>query len=243
MKYNLSNYCAPCLLGGALFLTMLFSCGKMNSNYADFVKNGEIVYSGRPDSLTAFSGDNRVLLRWMLVSDPKIVQCKVFWNNKTDSLVIPVTRSAGVDTINAMVNKLPEGLYAFQVFAYDGVGHSSVKSEVTAASYGDTYAQSIFNRSLKGVTKSKDGKTVYLSWFGAGQQAVVVELQYTNSTDQLVTLYLKGLLSERGNPIGFATADTITGYKPGTSFKFRTGFAPTKTAIDTFYTDYKTVTP
>lgn len=227
----------------AALIAIMASCGKMNSNYADFIKDGEIVYSGRPDSLTAFSGNNRVLLRWLLLSDPKIAQCKVFWNNKADSLVIPVSRSAGVDTIDAMVDQLPEGLYAFQVYSYDASGHSSVKSEVTAASYGSTFSESIFNRSLKSVKKSESGESVFLSWFGAGQQAVVVELQYVNTSDKPVTIYLKERFSDKGKPIGFATLDTINGYKPGTSFQYRTGFLPTTTAIDTFYTAYKTITP
>ncbi|WP_300597443.1 DUF4998 domain-containing protein [Niabella sp.] len=227
----------------AALVAILYSCGKMNSNYADFIKDGEKVYSGRPDSLTAFSGNNRVKLQWLLVSDPKIVQCKVFWNNKADSIVIPVSRTAGVDTIRAMIDPLPEGLYAFQVFTYDKAGHTSVKAEVTAASYGETFAQSIFNRSLKSTTKSADGKNIFLSWFGVGQQAVTVEVNYTNASDQSVTRVLKEQFNDKGKSLGFASQDTLYSYKSGSSFKYRTGYLPTKTAIDTFYTDYKAVTP
>lgn len=219
------------------------ACGKMSSNYEDFIKDGEIVYTGRVEGLTAYPGRNRVKLSWALVSDPKITLCKVFWNNGADSLSVPVKKTGKVDTIQVVVNNLNEGLYSFQVYTYDNEGHSSVKSEIAGVSYGDNYANSIFNRSLKSAKKAPNGKDIWLEWFGAAQQTAVVEVNYTNGGGQPATLLLTERFDNLGRSRGFSNTDTLYNYKLGATFNYRTGFLPGKEAIDTFYTSYKAVTP
>src|SRR5215208_5798550 len=92
---------------------IFFACGKMDDTYKDFIKNGEIIYTGRVDSVQAYAGKNRIGLSMLLVSDPKITKVKVFWNNGRDSAVQNVVRTIGVDTVRFLLTNLTEGTYSF----------------------------------------------------------------------------------------------------------------------------------
>ena len=139
---------------------------------------------------------------------------------------------------------MAEGLYSFDVYTYDNAGHSSVKAEVTGTVYGDNYASSIFNRALDFAKYDSVLKKLTIQWFGASQQAVVVDVDYTDSLGEPKTLYITKVqpLDLRKAPL-FLNTDVITDYKAGTTFSYRTGYLPSATAIDTFYTDYREITP
>ncbi|HVK49771.1 MAG TPA: DUF4998 domain-containing protein, partial [Pseudobacter sp.] len=69
------------------------ACSKMDEEYKDFTKGGEIIYTGKVDSLKIFPGKNRFKLSWALVSDQRISKCRVFWNEGEDSITVPVQRT------------------------------------------------------------------------------------------------------------------------------------------------------
>lgn len=211
----------------------------MTDNYKPYIKNGEKIFTGKVDSLVSFPGSNRLQLRWLLVSDPKITKCKVFWNNGADSLLVPVHKSDTTDTITVNINNLEEGLYTFDVYTYDDAGHSSVKAEVTGTVYGENYINSISNRALDSAIYYPDTKQVEIKWFGIGQGAVVMDLEYTDSLGNLVKKQITAATSFSGVPLGFLETDTLHAYQDGTTFKYRTGYLPVGNAIDTFYTDYR----
>ncbi len=226
--------------------SLLTSCGKQTDVYKDFLKGGEKIYTGRADALTSYGGNGRVLLTWLLVSDPKITKCKVFWNNKADSSVLAVQKTANTDTIRLAINNLPEGAYTFQVYNYDNAGHSSIKSEVIGTVYGDTYAASISNRPINNATYSSTTKAATMNWFGVSPQAVRVEITYKDATTgNDVTLVDVPVINPArpSDPPAFINTTKLPNYKAGTPVKYRTGYKPEATAIDIFYTGYSTVTP
>lgn len=225
---------------------LLTSCGKQTDVYKDFLAGGEKVYTGRADALTSYGGNGRVLLTWLLVSDPKITKCKVFWNNKSDSSVLAVQKTANTDTVRLTLNNLPEGAYTFQVYNYDNAGHTSIKSEVIGTVYGSTYAASISNRPINNATYAAATKTATLNWFGVSPQAIKVEITYTDATtgkDVTVADVPVANPKRPSDPFAFINTTTLTNYKAGTPVKYRTGYKPEATAIDIFYTGYSTITP
>ncbi|MNR30229.1 hypothetical protein D3C85_1476740 [compost metagenome] len=127
MKYNILNrlFNRPGLLLLAMVTLALTACEKADK-YKEFVKDGEISYIGKLDSVKVYSGKNRVMLRGMITSDPKIVECRVFWNNKKDSLVIPVTKEMISDTIHRFIDIATEGFQNFVIYTYDAAGNSSI---------------------------------------------------------------------------------------------------------------------
>lgn len=225
--------------------TIFFSCTKMDETYKDFIKDGEIIYTGKVDSLTALPGKNRVQLKWYLVSDPKITKNVVYWNNKKDSLVMDVQKTANTDTIVSFIDNLNEGVYTFSVFTHDNFGHSSVKAEVIGVSYGDNYANTLSNRPLSSAlldvtTTSPTYKSAILKWFGVSAQAVIMEIIYTDNTNALKTVTLVPVI-DPNYPNRAKALPVITylpNYKKGASFSYRTGFKPVDNCIDYFYTDY-----
>ncbi|QEC52427.1 uncharacterized protein DUF5000 [Anseongella ginsenosidimutans] len=211
----------------------LLACSKMDDTYDEFLEGGERIYTGRVDSVAAYSGYKRVALSWLLISDPKITYCKVLWNNGTDSLRIPVIRSTGVDTIHVVLDNLEEGVYTFDIYTGDDKGHSSLKVSAIGRAYGDEYTGNMpdmpFSRA-----KWSDDKTTIKWGFKEGNDILTgVELNYTDRSggEQRMVVFPDSLET------------VMEDYKKGTEFRYRTMYLPDSTAIDTLYTDYLTVSP
>lgn len=225
---------------GILTCGLFASCGKMDDNYQQYLQNGVIIYTAKVDSLKAFPGKNRIALSWLLVSDPKINRCKVFWNNGTDSVEVPVQRSGGIDTISVVLDDMEENVFTFNVFTYDNAGNSSVKEEVIGTVYGNNYIASLYNRPVRAATYIAAGEHAEVAWFGINPQAVAVDVEYTNIAGDLVTIREVPVKPDPFKPAGFPDTTLLTDYKEGTSFRYRTAFKPAPTAIDTFYTAFDT---
>lgn len=256
MKFKISIYNRHLLLLlFAFVISTVVSCSKMDDNYIGFVKNGEIVYTGKVDSLQAFPGNGRLQLKWLLVSDPKITKCKVYWNDGKDSSILDVKKTAATDTIKLILGNLKEGLYSFQVYTYDNLGHSSVKADVIGTVYGDNYQSSLFNRPLKSATwvniaaKPTSNppvlafKGTQVEWYGVSDQAVLVELRYTNEagiSKTVIEVPVKDP-NKPNSPPALRPITELPDYKKGTSFTYRTGYKPTSKSIDIFYTAFDTV--
>ncbi|MGK6353351.1 DUF4998 domain-containing protein [Parapedobacter sp. DT-150] len=232
-----------CGLAIACLAGMLVSCEKQNSSYADFLEDGEKIYSGRPDSLQTFAGNGRIKVSWDLVSDPKITKCRVFWNNRADSVEVPIADLNGRKQFEAVIDGLSEGTYTFEVFSYDDRGNTSIRAEVIGNVYGPTFAETLLNRPLDSATYTPETGNLGIAWFGANTQVAVVEIISTDVDGEEI----ETIIYQVPNPINpsrppiWAGSDTIANYKEGTSFKYRTGYVPEVTAIDTFYTDYTVI--
>ncbi|NSL90381.1 DUF4998 domain-containing protein [Chitinophaga sp. Mgbs1] len=218
------------------------ACSKMDDTYRDFLQGGEIIYTGKVDSLRAYPGRNRVLLAWALVSDPKITRCRVYWNQGHDSSEIAVRRSGGVDQVQLLLGGMAENTYTFQVYTYDNAGHSSVREETIANVYGDVYLSTLSNRPVRSAKYDAAKKEATIWWYGVNNQAVSVEVNYINTAGAAATI-IQVADSIPDNPRDapeFRARLKLPDYKAGTAFSFRTAYKPVKFAIDTFYTAYET---
>src|SRR5690606_13636198 len=104
-----------------LFATVMLcslSCSKMDATYADFIKDGKIVYPGKADSVQVFPGKNRLSLTWLLF-DPNVTRTKIYWNNRVDSLDVLADSSPGIDSMHVLFSDMEEGDYLFEYFTYD----------------------------------------------------------------------------------------------------------------------------
>lgn len=201
-------------------LLLFASCSKWDDTYKEFIGNGEINYSARPDSLKALSGVNRVQLYWLFTSDPNIKKYKIFWNNGRDSIVRDFTRSAGVDTVREMITNLPEGAYVFEVYTYNAEGNSSVKSEVVGRSLGSIYQSTLLPRSFRLTTRNKNDMIV--SWAAPADDVLYTVVSYTDIL---------------GNPQAIKTSKdgtyTILPLFPqGGTFTYQSFYAPDTLVLD-----------
>lgn len=209
-------------------LLMAAACGKKYYHYDNYIKNGPIVFPGRPDSVVALAGKGRVLLKWAVPTDMNIIGYKAFWNFGTDSLPVPGRTPSGTDSVRQYVSNLPEGAYSFTVYAYDKEGHRSVGASTIGNVYGSIFSSIIYNRPVR--TKTLDAKTskVSIAWVGLDAKCIGTQWNYTGTDGAVASFF---------SPIGDSTF--ITSCNVALPITYRSLFLPESKAIDTFYTDYK----
>lgn len=208
----------------------LVACSKMDATYVDFIKKGSITYVGTPDSLKVYPGKNRLKLEWLL-SDPSATRVKIYWNNKSDSLDIPVSADPQTNKMSVWLDDLREGSYSFDITFYDKDNNRSVVTNAIGKVYGDIYVNTLLSRPVKSGIFVND--TVTVTWGAADITVIGTELNYTDKDGQDHTV--------------LTPTDVVTTRLPNYSmaayetFKYRTLYVPDSLAIDTFYTPYQTV--
>jgi hypothetical protein len=205
---------------------LIISCSKMDDSFKEYVVPNGITYVGRADSVAVFPGKQRIKITWLRGTDPNTRKAVIYWNNKNDSLVIPVTQTNPKDTVTAMINNLPEGSYAFNIYTYDDAKNSSIRVDVQGSTYGTVYESTILSRALGSARVM--GDDVKLGWPKGEPTSFATEINYTD---------LAGLPKRTYLP---AAVDTIilTGVKEGSTLTYRSLYKPTNLSIDTFYTVY-----
>ncbi|WP_207421583.1 DUF4998 domain-containing protein [Desertivirga brevis] len=207
-------------------ISIFTSCAKWDE-FKKYTENGEIAYSGKLDSVRIYSGNERIKITAMLPADPKIVKARIFWNNRTDSVEVPIDVSKG----RAFSYILPasEGFRSYIMYTYDAQGNRSVPVYATGTALGTRYQKSIANRVVTNAVNVNTATTI--NWVAADltTNPLFTEVQYQSTSGEKTVKVL-------------ATADvaTIGDLDPvAKTFKYRTAYQPVNN-IDTFFTDYKT---
>lgn len=203
------------------------ACKKMDSTYEQYIVKGGIEYPGAAKSAVVRSGNKRAKVVWARGTDPKIVKAKIFWNNFTDSVEVPIT--ADQDTISYTFSDLAENFYSFTIRTYDAKGNTSVPVEVSGNVYGDRYQARVLERPVK-APMLNNANLLKIEWTPADTiaGAFATDVEYTNNLNVTKTVRFKAK----------EINTEISDYKAGTSFKYRTLYLPDSLAIDTFYTGY-----
>ncbi|NII82042.1 MULTISPECIES: DUF4998 domain-containing protein [unclassified Pedobacter] len=208
---------------------LLFGCSK-SDDYKKYLEGGDILYSGKLDSVKINPGNNRVQLTGLLKADPKINRIKIFWNDKKDSIEYPVNMNTDPRRFTKIFN-VEEGIRSFLVYTFDVDGNRSIAVNAVGRVYGPRYAASLNNRVIGSATQV-NGETV-IDWLTIDLSAgpFATEIQYISTTG-LKTLRVP-IATERTKLNDLAsTASTIS---------TRTLYLPTKSSIDTFYTEFAQV--
>ena len=215
-----------------LFVTAtLLSCSKWD-DYKEYTKNGEISYSGKIDSVKAYSGYKRVRMAGQLTADPKVTTIRIFWNNNQDS----VSFNAASTVVNGKFDQtfpVAEGLTNFTIYTYDAAGNRSVPVYTSANIYGDTYQNGLQNRLIGNAQMQLNGDAK-IDWADVNANAGVIGMQI-KYTDMMNASHDTTIIS--ASATGFSSA--LPSYKPGIKFQYRTLYKPSSTSIDTFYTAYQ----
>ncbi len=209
---------------------VIFSACTKSDEYKKFTQGGEISYTGKLDSINIKSGNNRVFIQGLFLADPKVTLCKIFWNNKADSVVIPVKKKYATDTLKYFVEKVTEGVQNFVIYTYDAAGNKSIPVYKTGRSYGARYQASLFNRPIESAFTDASGATK-ITWLGMDRLTGVfaTEIEYTA---------LSNVVKKIRTKIDDNTT-SIADIKPGTGIRYRTLFLPDTISIDTFSTEFQ----
>lgn len=212
----------------SLLLSLAFftlSCSKMNDLHQPYLDEGEIVYGAKVDSVAPGAGRNRIRFEIFIMSQ-RIETCRIFWNDFTDSTEIQINNQSGI--YKEILENMEETEYIFQFVSIDKYGHRSLPFEVTGNVYGDRFQVALINRAIKSTTPLVDGNLT-IHWSTAVNYGICCNLLYMNVNGDQVTKKIP--MSE--------TVTVLTDLASG--LKYNTSFIPEPTAIDTFYTDFKTV--
>jgi hypothetical protein len=206
---------AVCISG----LWLLPGCTGMD-DYLKYTGGKELVYPGKVDSVIFHSGRERVVFTGLLISDPNIRKVSIFWNNRTDYLILDVQRSTGIDSLTANI-PLPEGAYNFQVYSHDAEGRSSIVSNASGHSYGANYEKGLYDRPVKSVIQNPG--YVVINWYN-GDPTCFVKVDYVDINDVEHTTFTP------------ATKDTtmLPYCKQMSEIRLQTFYLPDEYAVDTF---------
>lgn len=201
------------------------ACKKMDSTYAEYVVPNGIIYPGKATSPVAKSGLNKVQISWMRGTDPKVVKARIFWNNYTNFVEVPVPANQAV--ISYTVTNLPENYYSFVIITYDAEGNVSVPVEVSGDAWGERYRATLLNRVVQSSTFNL-ANTLSLQFEPTlpGSTIVKSDVEYTTTAGvQKTVSVLPGTLTLQ-----------LTDYKLETGYKLRTQYL-SATAVDAVYTN------
>ncbi|MDR1156345.1 MAG: hypothetical protein LBL04_16705 [Bacteroidales bacterium] len=198
-----------------IMLSVLVSCENMMDIHKKYIEDGETVYTVKLDSVKFYAGANKVYLKFWLFNAVNVKTVDLYWDE--DSLIIPVTPSAALDSLTVEVPCTEEKSYSFKVRTTDVFGNHSLWSTGFANSYGDFFRQSLVNRSIKNLS---DGA---LAWYPPASNLIRSELRYTKIDQQKNTLNVP---AEQTATQCADNADNL--------FEVRSFFLPEPDAVDTF---------
>lgn len=157
----------------SLFLLFMMSaCDDVNTIHQKYYDEGEDIYTGTVDSLKASAGYEKVRFSWEINGDPRIRKTLIYWNQRADSILVDVVRiQSGKIQMNYDLKNFPEGNYIFEFITRDNEGHFSLSKEITVLVYGDSYLQTLRNRSVSSITKRSDG-SLLIQWNAIASNAI-----------------------------------------------------------------------
>ena len=197
------------------------SCSKMDDNYKEFIKEGEITYAKAADSAAVRAGRNRVEIA-LTGLDPRVSKIKVYWNNKTKSQEASVTTSSG--KLNVIIPALEEGAYSFDIYTFDKAGNSSIPKTVIGNVYGDNYSNTLRERGIQYTNVIRGVGTI--QWLASSAGVISTEVAYVDSNGVSKLIYTPANVN----------VTTLAAFKEGRNVTYRTLFLPEPGAIDTFFT-------
>ena len=226
------------MLLSALMLSILASCDNFMDVHQEYNKGGEIIYAPKIDSMVFIAGRNRIQFRYWLYKSPNVRSVDLYWNDGIDSLIIPVTPSAGIDSFYTMIPNLEEKSYTFRARTTDAHGHKSLYTTTFGTSYGDIYESSLNGRRINEVTLTDgdqlNGNISLLPISAEGLVLTEVRYETTDGTTEIASA------------VRSVSSIVCPSARAGSFFEVRSLFIPEAESVDTFataWTIYQTPFP
>lgn len=147
-----------------LAVSCLVGCSGMNDSIDEYLSKGEIIYISKADSAFAYAGKERFMVRFYM-SDPRATQMNIYWSQRSDSLIVPITAADKGKAIDVIIgdasSPIPEGNYGIELVTHDDLGHKSVVDERVVNVYGEVFSKRVVPKFLKSAAFRK--KTAYVT--------------------------------------------------------------------------------
>ena len=186
-------------------------------------------FTANAGSITTSGGLNRVKLTFV-IKDQSIKKCEIFWNERAKSQKIELDNRTN-DTIKTIISNLEEGSYTFEVVTYDERNNSTVV-KAAAKSYGEEYLSALKTREIKESTFIT-GEVPSIEWNMARSGEAGVQVSYVDGSDKQKKVIIRN----------YETKSNLPGHKPNTDITYKSAYLPEINALDTFYSEVKTLIP
>lgn len=204
-------------------ISILYSCTKMDHEYAPYLKSGEIIYVGAPYNLEAHPGRGRVEIQFTQSKDPNITRYIIYWNDRKNQQTIPADKNSLIQKV--IITGLAEGNYPFEIVSLDKAGNTSTPGSaiINGESLGSQYESNLIVRTL---TTTNSQKGLILNLVSTDTTCISTTVQY---------LDVNGHTRQRSYPQNAALSDTLTDIAPTCSaLGIKSAYVPYQ-GIDTFY--------
>lgn len=178
------------LVAFAVSVLFFTSCDDFMDVHKEYIEGGEIIYAPKPDSVNFIAGEGRILFNCRTYNAPNVRSVDVYWNDRLDSLIIPVELSTGYDSISVILDNMEEKSYTFNIQTTDNFGHKSLFVTSFGTSYGDTYRATLNDRGIKSLSLSDKEGTI--EWYSApllGSQRNTLHKKRWFTNDRKNTIY------------------------------------------------------
>jgi hypothetical protein len=206
----------------AILSITILSCETINGTFEDFTKDGEVIYVGTPDTVLVGSGFNKLRFWIAMNADPKITKGRLSTIDQSITHEFDLVRTQnGKDTISFDLN-IPEGEYTFGVLLMDAIGNSSVRKEISAKVYGESYQSGLVNRGLTQIETFVQGAAFH--WADTSVNMITTTLSYEDKNGVMQTIEVSN----------GETRTLVDSYKLGGRVMINSSFKPSPISIEDF---------
>lgn len=162
---------------------VISSCGKQDTVYKEFVREGGFIYPAKAINLTADRGFQRIVLNWEVPMDPSIRTGKLFWDSRTQSMDFDY--SAYPDgKVSVAITDLEDRSYTFEIVNYDAEEHASLAVEITSSPFGDSWLVSHAERTM--IFAEMEGTDAVITMGKPTDEFVATRFRYKNTAGATV---------------------------------------------------------
>ncbi|TKG95430.1 hypothetical protein EYV94_08275 [Puteibacter caeruleilacunae] len=205
-----------------LVMIVFASCEKYDEVHEEYVQDGEIVYSVKPDSIEVLPGLNRCKVTTEMAVTPNLDKLVIEWNDEQQITDVPTDTDTAY--MNVEIANLEEGSVLFKVYSLDTDGNASVIVNAFGNVYGERYQSSLLQRGVTEIKSVKEGAIVYFK--SNPEKSVGVELTYTDNDDAIQTVRVEVSDEEV----------VLENAKFGSELNYRTLYLPEENSLDTIPT-------
>lgn len=205
-------------------LCFMVACDDLMDTHKEFIKDGEIIYAPKPDTIFFIAGRNRIEANYTISKAPNVSFVNIYWNSNKDSLITQIEPSTTPKSGKIILSGLEEKSYTFTIQLKDRYGNKSLKTTAFGTVYGENYLNSLTARRVSNMQSNNEGGIV--DWDIAQDGLVFNELKYTDKEGNIRELKVEP--SQRSIVCPNASS--------GSSIEYRSAYIPEQASIDTFYT-------
>ena len=214
-------------LSGLACLLAVFACDDLMDTHKEFVKDGEIIYAPKPDTVYFHAGKNRIQLNYEITKSPNIKEMEVSWNLGECSKTFPLEMVDGANKGTLYIDELEERAYTFEVKLKDSYGHSSLMTSGFGRVYGNTYQSMLRYRNIDRMIATNEGGTV--EWMPSAEGLLYNEVKYIDNEGH------EQCVQSSRDEMELLLPD----FKSGTGISYRSAYLPEEDCADVFYTEWK----